>query len=64
MAAHALLNGAIDGKHRARIWEDGRVPHVLRTRAPAHNLMIHPAWVDRYVPENSYIVLYLVAGNE
>ena len=50
MAAYALLSGAIDGKHRAKIWEDGgKIPKVLRTRGPAYNWMIHPAWVDRYV---------------
>jgi len=52
MAAHALLSEAIDGKHRARIWDNGKVPYVLRTRGPAHNWMIHPGWVDRYVQEN------------
>ena len=50
MAAYALLSGVIDRKHRAKIWEDGgKIPKILRTRGPAYNWMIHPAWVDRYV---------------
>jgi len=49
MAAHALLSGVIDGKHRAKIWEGGDKPKILRTRGPAYNWMIHPDWVDRYV---------------
>ena len=49
MDRYPLLSQAIDRNHRAAIWEKGREPHVLRTRTPAHNWKIHPAWVDRYV---------------
>ena len=59
MAAHLLLNNTIDAKHRARIWERGDVPNVLRTRGPAHNWMIHPAWIDRYVQFND-LILYVI----
>ena len=46
MDPYPLLSQVIDRKHRAAIWEKGEEPHVLRTRTPAHNWMIHPAWVD------------------
>ena len=49
MDLYALLSQVIDRKHRATIWEKGSEPNVLHTRTPAHNWMIHPAWVDRYV---------------
>ena len=50
MGSYPLLNPAVDSKHRAKIWEAGSQPNVLRTRTPASNWMIHPDWVERYVP--------------
>ena len=49
MAGRDLLDDTIDAKHRARIWESGTQPPVLRTRTPGANWALHPAWVDRYV---------------
>ena len=49
MAGRDLLDDRIDAKHRARKWESGKQPDVLRTRTPGANWRLHPAWVDRYV---------------
>ena len=59
MASYALLNGAIDGKHRARLWENGKTPNLVRTRGPSYNWMIHPDWVDRYVHRvHNFVIIY------
>ena len=59
MASYALLNGAIDGKHRARLWENGKTPNLVRTRGPSYNWMIHPDWVDRYVHRvHNFVTIY------
>ena len=55
MAGRALLSADVDSKHRAKIWESGGQPHLLRTRTPSINWELHPDWIDRYVGRNNFI---------
>lgn len=59
MASYPLLNPMIDGQHRATLMAQGKEMEVLQTRTPARNWMVHPAWVERFVYNNSTYIFLL-----